>query len=241
LLELVHEPSDDGIELEDEIAMRTSLCFPLEVLARERRLMHRLAGVKQEEGLAGLLLHLLLEKALALVEEDHIDLLHVEVRRDQACPAIVRIDMGRQPQGCLVDHPGGRNRYPVAIDKGIEKVGGRTTPRTKKLVEATMDRSIRNSAGIVDAFYALDAAVTNDGSVLVEEGHTDMPLAEQRGGVPFRAEHAWQGEPLLFNEAGSGDSGEDALHAGTEGHAYSQDAVARRRADRRGAVGIGKQ
>ena len=49
-----------------------------------------------------------------------------------------------------------------------------------ELVEAAMDWTVGNRARVVDELDAFDAALRDAATLVVEEGHADVPLAEHR-------------------------------------------------------------
>ena len=93
LVEFLHQLADNPIELKNKIAVWSGLGLAAKIFARERGEMHRLGRVIQEERFLGRVADVLLDKRTALFQEDHVDLLHVEIRRDQPAAAIVRISM----------------------------------------------------------------------------------------------------------------------------------------------------
>ena len=96
LLQCGHEFANDPIELMDEIAMWPGLRLAFELRRGERRQMHGLRGVKEEEGFARRLPGVLLEEFAALFQKDKIHFLHREIRRDQTGAAVVGIRVLRQ-------------------------------------------------------------------------------------------------------------------------------------------------
>ena len=208
----------------------------LKVLARKRRQMHPLRGVQEKERLVRTLPGMPLEELLALLQEDHVHLLHVEIRRDEPLTTVSGVVVVRKFR--LINHPGRRNRDAVAIHKGIQPIGVWTAHRSKEPVKAPMDRGIRNRPTVVDPLHPLLPALLDWFSLLVEEGHPDVPLAGQRRRVAFLLQHARKRQPILLDQARSADPGEDTVNAGSKRHPSGQQTVPGRCADGRRTMGI---
>ena len=128
----------------------------------------------------------------------------------------------------------------VAVDVGVEPVCGGATGGSVEVIESAMKRAVWNGAGVVDSMNGRKAVLVDGVSVLVQEGESDVPFADEGGCVSLSLEHGGKREAIFFDEAGAGGAGEDAFHAGSEGHASGEDAVAGGRADGGGAVSVGK-
>ena len=239
VLELLEEFPDDVIELEDEVAMRTCFGFALEVPAGKGGEVNRLQGVKEEEGFFRALFHVGIEELEAFLKEYHVDFLEVEIRGHQARSAV----KGPRVLGklALVDQLGGWNRDPVILHVGVEPIRGGTGDRSKEVIEAAVDRAVGNWPAVVDPAHGLETVLVNGCALLVEEGHPDMPFAEESGGVALLLQHGREGETFLLDQAGPPNASEDATVIQTKGHAPGHDAVAGRRADRGGAVCVGEE
>ena len=141
----------------------------------------------------------------------------------------------------LVDQLGGWNRDPVILHVGVEPVRGGTGDRPKEVVEAAVDRAVGNWSAVVDPAYGLETVLVNGFAVLVEEGHPDMPFAEESGGVALLLQHGREGQPVLFDQAGPPDTGENPTVIQAKCHTPGHDAIAGRRTDRGGAVCVGEE
>lgn len=128
----------------------------------------------------------------------------------------------------------------VAVDVGVEPVCGGATGGAVEVVESSVKRAVWDGAGVVDSVNRREAVLADGVSVLVKEGESDVPFADEGGCVAVFLEHGWECEAVFFDEAGTSGAGENAFHAGSEGHASGEDAVAGGRADGGGAVGVGK-
>ena len=239
VLELLEEFPDDVIELEDEVSVWTCFGFALEVPAGKGGEVDCLKGVEEKEGFFRALFHVGIEELEAFLKEHHVDFLEVKIRSHQARPAV----KGPRVLGelALVDQLGGWNRDPVILHVGVEPVRGGTGDRSKEVVEAAVDRAVGNWSAVVDPAHSLETVLVNGFAVLVEEGHPDMPFAEESGGVALLLQHGRESQSVLLDQAGSPNAGEDATVIQTKGHAPGHDAVAGRRADRGGAVRIGEE
>ena len=76
--------ADDVIQLEDKVAVGARLGFAFKRITGKRRQVDRLCRMKQEEGFPGRVFCMVFKEFYALVEEDHIDFLQVEIRGDHA-------------------------------------------------------------------------------------------------------------------------------------------------------------
>ena len=239
VLELLEEFPDDVIELEDEVSMRTCFGFALEVPAGKGGEVDCLQGVEEKEGLFRALFHVGIEELEAFLKEHHVDFLEVEIRSHQARSAV----KGPRVLGelALVDQLGGWNRDPVILHVGVEPIRGGTGDRPKEVIEAAVDRAVGNWSAVVDPAHGLETVLVNGFAVLVEEGHPNMPFAEESGGVALLLQHGREGQSVSLDQAGPPNPGEDATVIQTKGHAPGHDAVAGRRADRGGAVRIGEE
>ena len=103
-----------------------------------------------------------------------------------------------------------------------------------------MKRAVWDRAGVVDSVNGLEAVLADGVSVLVKEGEADVPFTDEGGCVAVFLEHGGKGEAIFFDETRASGAGEDSFHAGSEGHASGEDAVAGGRADGGGAVSVGK-
>ena len=215
-LQRVHQFADDRVELVDEIAVRSRLGLAAELVRRERRQMHGSGGVIEEERLARLTLHVLLQKLFALLEEDHIHFLDVVVRRDHAQPVVVRIRV--LGQLALVEQSGGRHRNAVADDERIQRVRARTAGGAEEAVEAAMDRRIRNRAREINAFHASRSPLRDGLACHVEETQPHMPLARHRGRIATLAQHLRQRELSLLDQTRPARADEHRHTPGAERH-----------------------
>ena len=238
-LELFKKFPDDVVELEDKVPVRTGLGFSLEVPPGKGRQVNGLEGMKEKEGLFRGFLRVGVEELQAFFQEDHVDFFKVKVRGHQSGAAVKGPLVFRKI--ALVDLPGWRDRNPVALHVSIKPVGGGTADRAEKVVEATVDGAIGNWAAVVDPADGLESVPVDSLSLLVEEGHPDVPFAEEGGGVALLLQHGREGEALLFDEAGPADTCEDAAVIQPEGHTPGHDAVAGGSTDRGWAVGVGKE
>ncbi len=92
-----------------------------------------------------------------------------------------------------------------------------------------------------DATHRLDAIAAHRLPLLVEERQPDMPLADARRRIAVVAEHARQREPTGCDQRRPADSGEDRpTIRHSKRHLPRHQAVARRRANRAGTVGVGE-
>ena len=181
---------------------------------------------------------MIFQELLAFLEKDKIDFLVVKPIGNHTGPAVTGI--GMIGQFLLVQWPGGGIGNTVLIDIGIDPVGGRAADRAKEPVEPTMNGPVGNGAGKVRLFDALDLSIGDELSLLVEEGHADVPLANAGGGISLVAEHLGEGEPVFLDQAGSLHPREYALHPRAECHPPSEQAVPGGSAHGGWAVGIGK-
>lgn len=106
------------------------------------------------------------------------------------------------------------------------------------MVESSVKRAVWDGAGVVDSMNGREAVFANGVSVCVKEGKADVPFADEGGCVAVFLEHGGECEAIFFDEAGTAGAGENAFHAGSEGHASGEYAVTGGRADGGGAVGV---
>ena len=238
-LESAHQLADDPVELEDEVTVRPGVRLPLERVGGEGRQVHRLCRVVEEERSVGCRLHVLLEEGHALLQEEQVHLLQVEVGRDQPGAVVLRVGVLRQRP--TVEDSGRRDGNPIAVDEGVQPVGGRAAHRAEEVIEAAVDRRVGARARVVDSLHRFQPVLVDRHSIPVEEPHPDVPLAEARGRIPGLAQHPRESEPPFLDQARAADTGEDAPHPGAEGHAAGEQAVARRRADGGRAVRVGEE
>ena len=243
-----HQLADDVIQLGDEITVRPSLGLALEFRCRERRQMHGVHRVIQEEGLRRLALHLLREPCLALVEEHEVQPLVIVAGRDEAAAAVIRIRMLRQHGG--IERMIRRHRHAVVLDEGIQPVRPRTARRAEEIIEAAMHRAIGDGLREIHEPHArefrgraipvaTDLCLMHRRAVRGLKRHADMPLAHASRRIALCAQHPRQCHPIRFDQARPAHAREDpAAIARAETHAARHDAVARRRAYRRSRVGI---
>jgi len=237
-IEGFHQLADDPVQLEDEISVRPGAALALESVGRERREVDGLARMKQEKGPAGMLLHVLPEKLPALLEKDQVDLFQIESRGNHTRATVVRVRMPGQSRP--LDLALGRNRDPVTVDVSIEPIGGRAAGGAEEPVESTVDRGVRNTAGIVDAPDGLAPVPADRPPLLVGERQADVPFAEAGRRIALIAEHLRQRQPAFLDHARTADSREHSPHPRAKRHPPRQQAVARRRADGRRAVRVGE-
>ena len=128
----------------------------------------------------------------------------------------------------------------VAVDVGVEPVCGGATGGAVEVVESSVKWAVWDGAGVVDLVNRREAVLADGVSVLVKEGEADVPFADEGGCVAVFLEHGGECEAIFFDEARTAGTGENAFHAGSEGHASGEDAVTGGRADGGRAVGVGK-
>ena len=181
---------------------------------------------------------MLFEELDAFFEEEEVDFFEVEVGVDFSRTVVAGV--GMFGQGRAVEDLGWGDGNAVAVDVGVEPVGCGATGGSVEVVESLVEGSVWDGAGVVDSMDGREAVLTDGVSVLVKEGEANVPFADEGGCVSFSLEHGGECESILFDEAGASGAGEDAFHAGSEGHASGEDAVAGGRADGGGAVSVGK-
>ena len=231
--------ADHMIELMDEVTMRAGLGFSLELRRGERRQMHGLRGVKQEERPARRLANVLLQELATLLEKDEVHFLHGKIRRNQPNAAIVRVGMLRQLG--RVNEVGRRHGDSVVLNEGIEPIGRRTARGPEERLKAMIDRPACDALREIDATNRLDSIAAHRLPILVEERHPDMPLADARRGIAIVAEHARQREPTGSDQRRSADSGKDrAAIRHAKRHLPRHQAIPCRRADRARTVRVGE-
>jgi hypothetical protein len=117
-------------------------------------------------------------------------------------------------------------RDAIALDPCIEPVGGRTAGGAEELVKAVRQRTVGNRAGEIRLFDRVHPKAYNWFAIVVEEREPDMPFSRKHGVVSPIPQHARQGEPAIFDKAGSFHSGKNtALVSRAEGHAPGEQAV----------------
>ena len=237
-LECFEELSDNVVELENEVAVRAGVGFAFEIVGRKGGKVDGLGGVKEEERLARRFLGVLLQEADAFFKEEKVNFFEVEVGGDFSRTVVVGV--GMFGQGGAVEDLGWGDGNAVAVDVGVEPVGCGAASGAVEVVESSVKRAVWDGAGVVDSMDGRESVLADGVSVLVKEGEADVPFADEGGCVSFSLEHGGEGEAIFFDEAGASGAGEDAFHAGSEGHASGEDAVAGGRADGGGAVGVGE-
>ena len=239
VLECLEELADDVVELENEVAVRAGVSFAFESGGGEGRKVNGLSGVKEKERLAQRFLGVLFEEVDAFFEKDEVDFFEVEVGGGFSRTVVAGVRMFGQ--GRAVEDLGWGDGNAVAVNVGVEPIGGGATGGSVEVVESAVKRAVWDGAGVVDSMDGLEAILVDGVSVLVKEGEADVPFADEGGCVAVFLEHGGEGEAICFDEAGSAGAGKDAFHAGSEGHASGEDAVASGRADGGGAVSISKE
>lgn len=238
-LECLEKLADDVVELENEVAVRAGVGFAFESVGREGRKVNGLGGVKEKERLARRFLGVLFEEVDAFFEKDEVDFFEVEVGGDFSRTVVARV--GMFGQGRAVEDLGWGDGNVVAVDVGVEPVGGGTTGGSVEVIESAVKRAVWDGAEVVDSMDGREAVLADGVSISVKEGEADVPFADEGGCVSFSLEHGGEGKAICFDEAGAAGAGKDAFHAGSEGHASGEDAVAGGRADGGGAVSVGKE
>ena len=198
--------------------------------------MDSLHGVKKEKGLLWVFCEMLLQKGLAALKEDHVDVFMIEAFGDQAVSAVI----GKWMHGQLrsIERHGGGDGDVFVLDVGIHAVCSGTVRRAEKDVETVINRASGNRLRAVDAFNVVHAAPIDDFSVFIEESHTDMPFPDKRSLIALFLKHVGHRKALFFDQAGATRPDKDASHPSAKLHAACQNAVARRRAGSRGTMRI---
>ena len=141
--------ADDVVHLEDEVAVRPRVGLALERSAGNDGRCTACIEWNRKNGCWGCSLTCCLEERRALLEEDEVDLFEIEVRRDHArggCRASTDAWAARL---CRFSRSSAA-RDAVAVDVGVEPVGGRAAGRAEELVEAAVDRAVGDRPGEVD-------------------------------------------------------------------------------------------
>jgi len=185
--ESLQKLADYIVHLEDEIAVRPRLGFVLESVGCKRRQVDCLHRMIEKKWLVGIGLNMLLEEFLTLLEKDHIDIFVIEIVSDHASSTIVCVWM--LGQLISIQEFSRWYGYTVAVDIGIEPVCGRTGDRSVEFIKAAMNRPIGDRSRIIDLLNTFYATILDAITILVEERHADMPLAETSGGIAFVAKH----------------------------------------------------
>ena len=227
------------IHLEDEISMRSGLRLPLEILAGKGRQVNRLHGMKEEEWLGGFFLLVAFEKLEAFLQEDLVDFLQVKIRSDHPRAVVPGVRMFGQRTS--IHDMGRRDGNTVAVQIGIEPIRGWTTCGAEEMIEASIDRSAFDGAGIVDQAHRIQPVSVDWLALLVKSSQSDVPLAEHRRFIAVVSEHARQGQAIRGDQTGSPHPGKDPLVIETKGHASRQHTVTGGRTNRGRTVGIGKK
>ena len=166
-----------------KVAVRAGSGRALEPTRGKRRQMNCLRRVVEKERFVRRASHVRLEKLAALLEEDEVDFLHREVRRDDARPAVDGVRMLRQQR--LVELARRRNGHAVVVDERIEPVCCGTAGRAEEAVEAVVNRPADEAAREVHPLDRFHAVAADRLAVVVEERQSDVPLADTRGGIAF--------------------------------------------------------
>ena len=237
-LECFEELADNVVELENEVAVRACVGFAFEGVCGKGGKVNGLGGVEEEEGLARRFLGVLFEEADAFLEEEKVDFFEIEVGGDFSRAVVAGVGMFGQRRA--VEDFGWGDGNAVAVDVSVEPVCGGATGGAVEVIESAVKRAVWNGAGVVDSVNGLEAVLADGISVLVKEGEADVPFADEGGCVAVFLEHSGEREAIFFDETRASGAGEDAFHAGSEGHASGEDAVAGGRADGGRAVSVGK-
>ena len=139
-----------------------------------------------------------------------------------------------------VEFSRGRHRDAIAVNPGVEPVGGRAAGGAEEVVEAAVQRAVRDRSRVIDPPHGFETVLVDRLPLLVKERQPDVPLAEHRRFVADLPQHRRKCEPIVRDQAGSARAGEDAAVVESERHPPGEQAVPCRRADRRGAVGVGE-
>jgi len=198
LLQVGEQQADMRIELRDEVTVRPGRALAAVMLARERRQVHRLGGVVEEErpprfrpGLSG-------EEIAATPKELLVDFRQVEVGRDYPGPAIVGVRVTRELRA--IQRPRGRSRDAVTVDVSIEPVGARTAGRAEEAFESVIERATFDPARVVDAPGVFGSARLERCAVGVAEGQAEVPFAHGGRGVTLGLEHRGQSQTACCDQ-----------------------------------------
>lgn len=169
----------------------------------------------------------------------HVHLLQVEIRRDEAAAAIVRIRVLRQ-RG-TVERTRRRRGDAVAVNEGVKPVGGGTAGGAEKAIKAVIERPAFDATGKIDATNGFEAAGVNGFALRIAKREPDMPFADGGGGVALLLQQGRKGETTFGDQRRPARTGEDrAAVRHAKGHPPGHEAVARRRANRGRTVRIGE-
>ena len=140
--------------------------------------MHGMLCVEKEERLLRRVASVLLNELATLLQKHEIHLLHREIRRDVAWPAIIGIRMLGQLR--FIDEASWRNGDAVALNERIKPIRGGTTGRAEEVIETDVERPTLDPARVVDSQHVLQSATMNRCACFVSERQSHVPFANCR-------------------------------------------------------------
>ena len=164
------------------------------------------------------------EKGPALFQKDHINLRGIELLRCQTLAEIFGVGIFRVAG--FVDHTAWWIGHAVALDVGVEEIGGRAGGCAEELLETMIQRSAIKRSKIVDASDAFQSVLMDGLALLVVKGQPDVPLAHHGGGIARLLEHLGEGQLGIPDQARAADTGEDRAATRAETQATGHQRVA---------------
>jgi len=168
---------------------------------------------------------MLRDELAAFLQELHVHLLQVEIRRDEPAATIVGIRMSGQL--AAVERACRRRGDAVAVDEGVKPVGGGAAGRAKKAVKTVIERSTLDTTGVVHTPDIVQTSAVNRHPRLIAKGESDVPFADGSGGVALLLQHRREGEAAFADQRWPAHALEDGAairHA--KGHLARHEAVA---------------
>ena len=113
----------------------------------------------------------------------------------------------------------------IPFDPSVQPVSRWTTSRSKEVVEASVNRRIKNWFGVVDSFDRVQTILMNRSSFRIHEREPNVPFPNTRRCIPLGTKHLGNSKPLFFNQAWSASPCEYAGVIQAKRHVTGQQTV----------------
>ncbi|SVD78045.1 uncharacterized protein METZ01_LOCUS430899, partial [marine metagenome] len=128
----------------------------------------------------------------------------------------------------------------VAINKGVEPIGGRTRGRAKEMVKTMINRAAFQGTRVIDATHCRQTILVDGFAFLIKGRQTHVPFTEHRRGISLLLQQTGHGKSTGIDQAGPSHPGEDSPVIEPESHAAGENTVTGGRANGGGTVSVGK-